>query len=123
MENKNAVLKIIGIMLGIIVVCIILSLLVGVPAMKNMKYKNAVSNAEKENYSTAVSELSGKSMDNYKDVKSKRQEYAIEAAKQYIELNDTDNAIYALEYCISEDSNSAYAESASEMMKEIKKDK
>lgn len=121
MENKNAVLKVTAIMFGIIAVCVILSILIGVPTMKKMKYSNALSNAEKGNYITAVSELSGKTMDDYKDVKNKRQEYSLEAAKQYIENDDIESAESAIEYCISVDNESDYAERAEKLLGGIKK--
>ena len=100
MNSKKVVLSVVGIVAGIIAVCVILSLLVGVPVLKNMRYNNALSNAKSGNYVTALSELSGESMDDYKDVKIKRQEYALEAAKQYIKDKDTENAILYIGYAI-----------------------
>lgn len=120
MENKNAALKVIGIMFGIIAVCVILAILIGVPTMKKMKYNNALANAENGNYMTAISELSGKTMDDYKDVSKKRQEYSLAAAKQYIENGDTESAESAIEYCVSIDKESSYAKEAKKLLGKIK---
>lgn len=100
MSGTKVALKIIGILVGIIAVCVVLALVIGVPVLKNMKYNNAQKLAEAGNYTVAISELSGRDMDEYKDVKVKKQEYAIAAAKQYIAEKDKNNALSVLDYAI-----------------------
>lgn len=88
--NKVA-LKVTGIIVVIIAVCVLLGIFVGAPLLRNLKYNNAVKNAEAGNYAVALEELDG--IDNYKDVKEKKQTYALEAAKKFYEQGDLDSAL------------------------------
>ena len=117
MSGTKVALKITGIILGIIVVCILLGIFVGAPIFKGMKYNNAQKLAENGQYVEAVTELQG-NMDNYKDAKIKKQEYAFEAAKQYIEEGDKENALSILSYCISINADAGITEEAKKLFDE-----
>ena len=99
MSGTRVALKITGIIIGIIAVCVLLGIFVGAPIFKGMKYNNAQKLAENGQYVEAVTELQG-NMSGYKDSILKKQEYAIEAAKQYIEKGDNKTALSYLDYAI-----------------------
>lgn len=120
MDGKRVALKITGIIVGIIVVCILLGIFVGAPIFKGMKYDNAQKLAEAGNYTLAVSELQG-NMDEYKDSKLKKQEYSIEAAKQYIEKGDKQNALSILKYAISLNADKSLTDEAKKLFEETSK--
>ena len=119
MRGKQIALVITGIIAGIITLCVLLAIFVGVPVKKNKKYNNAIHNAEAGNYTVAINELNG--INDYKDVPVKKQEYAIEAAKQCIEDDDTVNALSLLNYAMSIDADSKLTKEAKALFDKIHK--
>lgn len=117
MSGTKVALKITGILVGIIAVCVLLGIFVGAPILKGMKYNNAQKLADAGQYVEAVSELQG-NMDKYKDAKLKKQEYAIEAAKQYIEEGDKNNALSILNYAISLNADKTLTDEAKKLFDE-----
>ncbi len=120
MSGTKVALKITGIIVGIIVACILLGMFVGAPIFKGMKYNNAQKLAENGQYVEAVAELQG-NMDNYKDAIVKKQEYALEAAKQYIEQGDKENALSYLDYAISLNADKNLTDEAKKLFEEMLK--
>ena len=118
--NKT-ILKIVGIIIIIFALSITLAYFVGVPIMRNMQYTNAVKNAENGYYEAALSELEGRNMDEYKDVKIKKQEYAIEAAKQYMENNDYEKAYLSLKYAIKLNTDVNLTKKAEKLLDKLSK--
>ena len=114
MSGAKVALKITGIIAGIIAVCVLLGIFVGAPILKGMKYNNAQKLAGNGQYAAAVSELQG-NMDAYKDTTVKKQEYAIEAAKQYIENGDKENALKYLDYSIKLNADKTLTEKAKKL--------
>ena len=103
MNNNKVALKIVGIIACIIVGCTLLAIFVGAPLLRNLQYTNALKNAENGQYIAAIKELSARNMDEYKDTKLKKQEYAMEAAREFIKDKDKENAVAMLEYVIELD--------------------
>lgn len=120
MSGTKVALKITGIIVGIIVICILLGFFVGAPIFKGMKYNNAQKFAQNGQYVEAVAELQG-NMDNYKDAKVKKQEYAIEAAKQAIEKGDKENALSYLGYAISVNADKTLTDEATKLFENTSK--
>ena len=118
---NKIILKIVGIILIIFALSIALAYFVGVPVMRNMQYTNAVKNAENGYYEAALSELEGRNMDEYKDVKLKKQEYAIEAAKHYMENNDYEKAYLSLKYAIELNTDEKLTKKAEKLLDELSK--
>lgn len=121
MSGKKAALTIIGILAGIIAVCTLLAIFVGVPVLKNMKYNNAQKNAESGQYIAALYELEGRNMDEYKDVKLKKQEYALSAAKQFISEKDYTSAIIFLNLAIETNADKDFTSEARKLLDEVKR--
>ena len=117
--NKVA-LKVTGIIVGIIAVCVVLGIFVGVPLLRNLKYNNAVKNAEAGNYVVALEELVG--IDNYKDVKEKKQTYALEAAKQFYEHGDLDSALSFIEVAENYPEDEKKTEDTTNLKEKIEKE-
>ena len=120
MDKKRIILKILGIIVGIIAGCVLLAILVGAPIMRNMQYNNAMTNAENGYYEAALQELDGRNMDEYKDVKVKKQEYAIEAAKQYTEKEDYEKAYALLNYAVELEADSDLTKEAEKLLADIR---
>ncbi len=120
MDTKKVILKIVGIIVGIIAVCTVLAIFVGAPVMRNMQYKNAEKNAQNGHYIEAIRELSGRNMDDYKDVKERKQGYAISAALEYMEKGDRDGAVEMLEYAIEINTDKELTKQAKELLKILK---
>lgn len=117
MSGTKVALKITGIIVGIIVICILLGFFVGAPIFKGMKYNNAQKFAQNGQYVEAVTELQG-NMDNYKDSKVKKQEYALLAAKQAIEKGDKENALSYLGYAIEINADKTLSNEAKKLFDE-----
>ena len=121
MSGKKTALIIIGILAGIMAVCTLLAIFVGVPVLKNLKYTNAQKNAEAGQYIYAIYELEGRNMDDYKDVKLKKQEYALCAAKQFISEKDYVNAEAYLTLAIVINADKDITAEANKLLKEVNK--
>lgn len=100
MDGKKVALKVTGIVVGIIAVCILLGIFVGAPIFKSMKYNNAQKLAESGQFAAAVAELQG-NMDSYKDATLKKQEYALEAARQFYDDKNMDAALAYLDLALN----------------------
>ncbi len=118
MENKRIGLKVTGIVLGIIVGVVILAVIFRYTALPVWKYNVAISNAEKGEYALATRGLHNI---NYKDSDALAQEYALEAAKQFIEADDKEMAMTYLAVAINTGDNDEFRNEAMALYDELVK--
>lgn len=97
-ESKHVVVKVLGLVFGIIAAIVILSVVFSKTLLPIYRYNNAEKNAANGDYATATQRLQGL---NYKDSRTKYGEYACKAAESYYDSNDMDNAIEYFNYALS----------------------
>ena len=95
---KNVVIKVLGLVFGIIAAIVILSIIFSKTLLPIYRYNNAEKHAEKGDYVTATQRLQGL---DYKDSQAKYGEYACKAAESYYNSNDMDQAIEYFRYAYS----------------------
>lgn len=120
MDNKKVALKIVGILGGVIVCIVVLAAVFSLKIAPIMKYNTAVKNAEAGEYALAVKGLSELKSE-YKDSEKKKQEYALEAGKQFMEEGNTEAATAYLGFAGSLSADSELAKEAQELFNELNK--
>ena len=95
---RYVVLKVLGLVFGIIAAIVILSVIFAKTLLPVYRYNNAEKHAAKGDYMIASQRLQGL---DYKDSQEKYGEYSCKAAEEYYNSNDMDQAIEYFRYAYS----------------------
>lgn len=96
--TKYVVIKVLGLVFGIIAAIVILSVIISKTLLPIYRYNNAEKHASKGDYVTATQRLQGL---DYKDSQLRYGEYACKAAEEFYNSNDMDQAIEYFRYAYS----------------------
>ena len=97
-EPQHVVIKVLGLVFGIIAAIVILSVIFSKTLLPVYRYNNAAKHAENGDYVIATQRLQGLE---YKDSQEKYGEYACKAVEEFYNSNDMDQAIEFCKYAYS----------------------